>query len=62
MKKYTVKVLVYGGNEFEEDKQGFLSWDTTKRFCTSSNTIRKQINFLKFKMIPYGTYKKEIYE
>jgi hypothetical protein len=61
MLKYTIKVLVYEGHEFEEDRQGFLSWDKTKQFRTSSNTIRKQIDFLKYKMIPYGTYKKEIY-
>ena len=61
--KTKIKVLVTGGNEYEENKaQGmpnWFCWDTTRRFYIG-NSYRRTINRLKARLIPYSVYTKEV--
>lgn len=54
-----IKILCFNNMEFEEINKK-IKWDTTKRFSAGFDTIQKQINYLKFKLIPYRVYFKEI--
>lgn len=63
METKRIKVLVTGGHEFEEAiKEGlpnWFTWDTTRKFYIG-NTIRKHINMLKYRLVPYSIYHKTI--
>jgi len=62
--KKTITVLVYQNAEYEEyigmDNKKYISQDTTKKYTAPYNTVQKTKNWLKFKMIPFRTYKKDI--
>lgn len=61
--KTKIRVLVTGGREYEEAKRegmpNWLCWDTTRKFYIG-NSFRKHINTLKYRLVPYSTYTKEI--
>lgn len=50
------KVLKFKGMEFIERPDGFIDWDTTRRYLAPHNTIRKTINHLKYWKIPYEVF------
>lgn len=50
------KVLKFKGLEFIERPDGFIDWDTTKRYHAPRNSIRKTINHLKYLGIHYEVF------
>lgn len=64
VRRRTITVLVTGGLEFEEAVKegmpGWLCWNTTRTHYIG-NTIQKYKNRLKHNLVPFSTYKKDVW-
>lgn len=58
-----IKVIVTGGREYEEAKKeglpNWICWDTSRKFYVGQS-YRKFLKMMRYRLIPFSTYTKEI--